>query len=330
MSKLLSICIPTFKRKDLFELCIESLERNIRRIKKDTDIEILVSINDSSHYKIDVLSKYKSLKQYLVINHNSENIGGDKNIIKCYKKAIGKYIWVIGDDDYILDESIAYIIKEIKEKEPSCIFVNSYGYKKLYNEKPIFNDLTYSCDFNYFIEKISYKSTFISSIVVNRELLDYNAAKDFENTSLYQLNLLLQASSHNNNLIIGKFLIAAKINHEYNYNFHDVFVRNYSQQLLLYLDDVVYKKVIVKTILLFYSQYFLYKRLNNIPINNLMIFDKSLCNFLSYRIIRLIISLPRWAALIYGFIVILLSRARYGDILLLISKVLLKFRVLSK
>ena len=51
---------------------------------------------------------------------------------------------------------------------------NSYGYKKSYDEKPVFNELTYSYDFNHFIEKVSYRSTFISSIIVNRELVDFS------------------------------------------------------------------------------------------------------------------------------------------------------------
>ncbi len=329
MSKLLSICIPTYQREDLFELCIKSLETNIIAMDENIELEILVSINDSSNYKLDVLSKYKSLKQHLVIIQNSENIGGDKNIINCYKKASGKYIWVVGDDDYILEDSIAYLIKEIRDKELSCIFLNSYGYKKSYDEKPIFNELTYAYDFNHFIEKVSYRSTFISSIIVNRELVDFSDAVHSENTSLYQLNLLLQASSHNNNLYIGKFMIAAKINYEYNYDFYEIFVNNYSQQLLSYLDSDIYKKVLIKTILLFYSQYFLYRRLNHISIDNLIEFDSSLSRYLSYRIIRPIVILPRWAALIYGVSVIALSRIRYGDIFLLISKLLLKIRVSS-
>lgn len=330
MSKLLSICIPTFEREDLFKLCIESLERNIATIEKNTEIEVIVSINDSSKYKQSILNQYKILEDYLVVIQNSKNIGGDKNIINCYKKASGKYIWIIGDDDYILDGGIACLIREIKEKNPSCLFINSYGYRKSYNEKPVSNEPSYSCNFNNFIEKISYKSTFISSIVLNSELVDYITAIQFENTSLYQFNLLLQASAHDNNLYIGKYLVAAKINHNYNYDFHDVFVRNYQQQLLLYLDKDVYKKVMVKTILLFYSQYFFHKRLRNIPIDNLIAFDSSLFSFLSYRIIRVIALLPRWAALTYGVIVISFSRIRYGDTILLISKLLLKFKVSSK
>ena len=119
-------------------------------------------------------------------------------------------------------------------------------------------------------------------------------------------------------------MIAAKINYEYNYDFYEIFVNNYSQQLLSYLDSDIYKKVLIKTILLFYSQYFLYRRLNHISIDNLIEFDSSLSRYLSYRIIRPIVILPRWAALIYGVSVIALSRIRYGDIFLLISKLLLK------
>ena len=56
MSKLLSICIPTYQREDLFELCIKSLETNIIAMDENIELEILVSINDSSNYKLDVLS----------------------------------------------------------------------------------------------------------------------------------------------------------------------------------------------------------------------------------------------------------------------------------
>lgn len=330
MSKLLSICIPTYERKDLFELCIASLDSNIKDIEDETEIEIIISINDSSRIKHNILNKYKSLEKILVIHQNSENIGGDQNIINCYKKATGKYIWILGDDDYIHPKGVDYLLMKIKEKNPSCIFINSYGYKKSYNKKPYSLKSSLSLNFNEFISKISYRSTFISSIVVCNELIDFNSASLFEKASLYQLNLVLQTAKNGNNLYIGRYLVAARINHKYNYDFHKVFVDNYKHQLLLHLDKNIYKKVIAKTILLFYSQYLFHERLNNKLILNLMKFDTSLHDFLSYKIIRPIASLPRWVAIIYGFIVIVLSRVRYGDIILLISKLLVKFDITSR
>ncbi len=330
MSKLLSICIPTYERNDLFELCIASLDRNIKDIEDETEIEIIVSINDSSSIKHDILHKYKSLEKILVIHQNSINIGGDQNIISCYKKATGKYIWILGDDDYIHHKGVDYLLMKIKEKNPSCIFINSHGYKKSYNEKPYSLKSSFSLNFNEFITKISYKSTFISSIVLCNKLIDFNSASCFERTSLYQLNLLLQTAKNGNNLYIGRYLVAAKINHKYNYNFHDVFISNYKHLLSLHLEKNIYEKVIIKTILLFYSQYLFHQRLNNKLIRNLIKFDTSLHDFRSYKIIRPIASLPRWAAIIYGFIVIVLSRIRYGDIILLISKLLVRFNITSR
>ncbi|BAZ41222.1 hypothetical protein NIES4101_71840 [Calothrix sp. NIES-4101] len=55
----------------------------------------------------------------------NKNLGVMFNIAYCFDNAIGKYVWVIGDDDPIRLDAIAYIIENItKHPEISLIFLN--------------------------------------------------------------------------------------------------------------------------------------------------------------------------------------------------------------
>ena len=56
--------------------------------------------------------------------------------INCYKKASGKYIWVVGDDDYILEDSITYLIKEIRDKEHHVYSLTLTGIKNHMMKNP--------------------------------------------------------------------------------------------------------------------------------------------------------------------------------------------------
>lgn len=119
---LLSICIPTYNRAD-------KLFHSLGKILKaaalhPTKIEVIVSDNASQDSTQDVIAKYKEQYPMLQGYVNSENLGFNLNFFALTDKyASGKYLWVIGDDDFLDDDAVDIVLGAI-EQNPQLNFIN--------------------------------------------------------------------------------------------------------------------------------------------------------------------------------------------------------------
>lgn len=106
-----SLAIPTYNRaKDLrvtLSLCLE---------QKCRDFEIIVCDNASEDETAQVVKSFKTKR--IKYFRNKTNIGAAKNFGKVISHASGKYIFTLGDDDFILFEDTLQKIKKILEKKP--------------------------------------------------------------------------------------------------------------------------------------------------------------------------------------------------------------------
>lgn len=99
----LSICIPTYNRlqylKDLLPGVLDQVERVLRGT-----VEVVVSDNGST----DGTGAYLALLNHPRLRFwtNERNIGGDRNFLKCIREARGKFVWLIGDDDIVLEGAL--------------------------------------------------------------------------------------------------------------------------------------------------------------------------------------------------------------------------------
>lgn len=108
--KLLSICIPTYNRKDCLIQCLESIVN-----KQDlSEIEIVISDNASSDGTNEIMKEYLIKYPNIIYFRNDENIGFDKNVLKVISLASGKYCLFIGDDDAFFDQSLTNTIDILK------------------------------------------------------------------------------------------------------------------------------------------------------------------------------------------------------------------------
>src|SRR3990167_10199807 len=99
---ILTIGIPTWNR---FPYLKENLEAIFREVVKlpDIRIEILISDNastDETQTYCESLAKQYSFVTYL---RNKENLGANKNFQQVMQNAQGDYIWLMGDDDQIVE-----------------------------------------------------------------------------------------------------------------------------------------------------------------------------------------------------------------------------------
>ncbi|MFQ4141474.1 glycosyltransferase family 2 protein [Chlorogloeopsis sp. ULAP02] len=134
-NKLLTIAIPTYNRAELLDQQLAWLIQDINGFEEEC--EIFVSDNCSTDNTQEVIQKWQKSSRGITFrtNINLENLGVMPNIIHCLKSAQTKFIWVIGDDDHIQNQTISYIISKLKKYDNlSLIFLNFSGRNKFTNE----------------------------------------------------------------------------------------------------------------------------------------------------------------------------------------------------
>ena len=118
---LLSICIPTYNRPESLRNCLNSISK--QNLK---NFEVCISDNAS---KFDLNKIIKPFKKKLRIKfvRNKKNQGFAMNVLNVSKMATGKFIWFLGDDDLVTNNSINHLLNLIKEnKDINFFWINSY------------------------------------------------------------------------------------------------------------------------------------------------------------------------------------------------------------
>jgi len=118
---LLSVCITTYERADWLELNIENFIEIAKHLGQQ--VELVVCDNGSPKFVGEIFSKYQHHKQ-ISLYCNSGNIGMLGNLPQTVSLARGDYVWLIGDDDIIHNDSLEKIIDIIQSKKPELINLN--------------------------------------------------------------------------------------------------------------------------------------------------------------------------------------------------------------
>lgn len=218
----LSICIPTWNRAKLLAVSLEYMLPQFAEVSND-DVELFISDNASPDGTPDVVKKYADAGLPITYNRNAENIGPDRNFMLCMQKACGKYIWLLGDDDYMQPGALKLLVNTLKGSDYGLLHLYTFGNKK---ETPSV------CKDNIeFLKQVSYYSTFMSGNIFNRDALLSINPEIYLNSYLIQMPVFLEAAlSHEENVLVGFDLIlqpAADGANNGGYNFFTVFVENY-------------------------------------------------------------------------------------------------------
>lgn len=112
-----SVVIPTYNREHFLKATIA-----ITLLQTFKDFEIIISNNCSTDNTREVVKTFKDKRiRYF---ENKKNIGAEPNIKKAMSYARGKYIFSLGDDDFILSEDTLEKVKRIINKK-------NYGFIRL-------------------------------------------------------------------------------------------------------------------------------------------------------------------------------------------------------
>lgn len=233
----LTIAIPTYNRLDCLKLLLESLLNDIpSNVILGEEIEILIcnnaSTDDTKKY-LDSMEEKNNIRSV----HHEINCGGDSNITYCCGAALGKYLWIIGDDDLPMSGAILPLLNFLKTNEPDMLYLPASwkaGELDPYCGTAVTNVEFSSASKLELAALANIYITFISSWVMNIEtykshvgFLEYNR---YEGTSLSQLEWILTILSKGNKFFYANTnWLFARSGNSGNYSLFEVFSENYNK-----------------------------------------------------------------------------------------------------
>ena len=116
----LTIYVPTYNRHEKLNNCLDIISREISGF--EGKVRVYVSNNGSS----DGTRAYLESLDYpwLHIRHNEENVGSTQNIISCFNLPIEtEFVWPVGDDDYLMPNSLSGILSSSINIRRRIIFI---------------------------------------------------------------------------------------------------------------------------------------------------------------------------------------------------------------
>jgi abequosyltransferase len=189
---LLSVCIPTYNRARFLSETLEALELCLKR--GDNAVEILVSDNASLDETATLLEQWRDRLPSARFFRQPENIGGEGNFYFLMRKASGRYLWILGDDDKISPEILKIFMQKIASDPDAVIFnysVSSIDFSIVHTESFFQSQedrqLMSRADVLGFC---GIGASFISAVVLKRERILQIEEKDYAQYSPFGLSFL--------------------------------------------------------------------------------------------------------------------------------------------
>lgn len=222
--KELTIYLPTYNRCNLLEQNLSILVPQVEKYKEFC--RLIISDNCSTDQTEEIVKKYL-ISDNIYYERNSENIGATRNHLKSYSLPNTKYLWILGDDDFLKEDSIKTICDKISGKDYSVIFMN-YSYQLKNNTEKKYLSLQEDVETtnkDFFYSHVGCDLTFISPVIINtsyfidKQFLDFDYNLHFIQTYIAS-ECLKNGSQH---LIISDSLLIAGKNYSANYSMYSVF-----------------------------------------------------------------------------------------------------------
>lgn len=119
ISTQLGICIPTYKRPDQLECCVQSIIRSIGARR----IPIYISDDSTDDTNTAVIAKLQAIYPHIIHDRNPRNLGIDRNILKSVDICTCQYAWMIGEDDRMVPEAIDTVISVLANTKEELPFI---------------------------------------------------------------------------------------------------------------------------------------------------------------------------------------------------------------
>lgn len=185
MSKILSICIPTYNMEKYLDVNLKEIVRLADKLDLNYKIEVCVSDNNSSDNTEKVVNKYVDSNLNIKYHKNINNIGADRNFLKSVEISNGKYAWILGADDILLEQALIKIFEWIESDKYDILLgdrlnIDLLGKEKNIQHWAIEKAIVSNKNYSPFIDN-SYKLgavfSYISSIIFKKKKWDIEKEK---------------------------------------------------------------------------------------------------------------------------------------------------------
>lgn len=210
---ILSICIPTHNKTSYLD---QSLSR-INKIINNNLIEVVISDNSQNQDTLNLYKKKLCNFSYIKYFRNPDILNMDDNIENAISKANGEYVWILGDDDLIEEDSLDYILKNILEKKYPIYIINSKSFsgenhiiefsRNFLKENKIYNE----DDNDIFLKEMGGYVTFISSIIVSKKLWVEIPNNEYRRSWFSHLAKILIIKKNSKALFLSKILVNMRV-----------------------------------------------------------------------------------------------------------------------
>lgn len=207
-NKLLSICIPTYNRAIKLDKGLKNLFDILNKIENWNEIiEIHVSDNASTDSTEEVCKNYLNGINYY---KQEKNKGYDGNVLFLYNTVKTKYMFLLSDDDEILEKGLLKLLEVLlnKDKNYECVLCNfiTIQDEKIINGFEIFKNISDETTMNEVKEKPFY---FLSSFVLKKTDVDNNII--LKETIATQMNIALEILNKDSEVYIMREYLIKKI-----------------------------------------------------------------------------------------------------------------------
>ena len=169
MNSVLSICIPTYNRKDYLRQCLDHLLPQVTPL----EVGIYISDNASTDGTSQLIEEYQKNYSYLFYFQQPYNKGIDINMLDAARFSSTTYAWWLGDDDIIAPNAISDLLDSLGKNAYSLVLLNAGSISNdLHNilaqsTLPITNNQIFVDSIKFF-ERFCHQMPF-GSIIVNAE-----------------------------------------------------------------------------------------------------------------------------------------------------------------
>ena len=258
---LLTIAVPTFNRADLLGRLITSI---ISQPPFGSSIELLICDNASDDGTPAVVRKFQESVPSIRYIRNESNIGPDRNFLKCFTEASGKYVWIMGDDDVVEPGGIPFLLSLLAEGY-DLVHLKPRNFEGEYVAQPVPAKVPYRVfqSAEAFAKRVHASFTFISGNIVNKDRISESQHPPLESlvgTNLVQLAWTYAAlANHRRSALLRAPIIAALSNNTGGYQITKVFGANLAPITRKWLPHSEVSNAILRGVLQKFLPYFMLK-----------------------------------------------------------------------
>ena len=257
----LSILIPVYNGEDSIDQCLDSVINQ----KTKYSYEIIIVNDGSTDNTLNILNKFKSNKNVVILNQSNKGISASRNKAIDYSK--GNYLMFLDSDDIILPGAIESMLDEAYKENADIVegkYINYLNNNIKYVDRPLWNkkikvNLNKNKDFIYSIKGYPWGKIYSRSVWNN---VRFPVGFDYEDTIIqliifriakryvYIPNLVYRYT-YNSNSITNKlkknikcldsyYVIEALIKENYNLNLE--FDYQFYRLILIHLGKLLYSR----------------------------------------------------------------------------------------